>query len=89
MKDIKKIRKELQEGTVQFTCGLLDLFGEKEQVFITNHCDDLTSIKEAGIMGGSMNVNKFGPTCITLYSYDMLKNRTTGKIKYEDINIIK
>ena len=33
----------------------------------------------------SMNVNKFGPTCVTLYTFDMFSNRTTGKIKYEDI----
>ena len=32
---------------------------------------------------------KFGPTCVTLYSYDMLGKRTTGKIKYSDITILK
>ena len=34
-----------------------------------------------------MNVRKFGPTCVTLYSFDMLSNRTTGKIRYEDVEI--
>jgi hypothetical protein len=32
-----------------------------------------------------MNVNKFGPTCVTVYTYDMLGNRTSGKFKYEEI----
>lgn len=35
----------------------------------------------------SMNVTKFGPTCITLYTYDMLGTRTGGKIKYDDVTI--
>ena len=30
-----------------------------------------------------MNVNKFGPTCVTLYTYDMLGNRTVGKFRYD------
>jgi len=43
--------------------------------------------KLSGVTDGfySMNINKFGPTCITLYTFDMFSNRTTGKIKYEDI----
>ena len=32
-----------------------------------------------------MNVSKWGPTCVTLYNYDMLQKKTTGKIKYSDI----
>ena len=35
-----------------------------------------------------MNVTKFGPTCVTLYTYDMLGSKTVGKIKYSDIEII-
>jgi len=30
-----------------------------------------------------MNVNKFGPTCVTVYTYDMLGNRTSGKFRYD------
>lgn len=36
-----------------------------------------------------MNVNKFGPTCVTLYTYDMLGRKSIGKIKYSDIEIIE
>ena len=35
-----------------------------------------------------MNVQKFGPTCVTLYAYDMLSKKTVGKIKYSDITFI-
>lgn len=35
-----------------------------------------------------MNVQKFGPTCVTLYTYNMLSKKTIGKIKYSDITFI-
>ena len=35
-----------------------------------------------------MNIKKFGPTCITLYSFDMMGNKTTGKIRYDEVEII-
>jgi len=38
-------------------------------------------------LGNQMNVKKFGPTCMTLYTFDMLSNRTIGKIKYSDITL--
>ena len=39
-------------------------------------------------MFSQMNVNKWGPTCVTLYTYDMLGNKTTGKFSYKDIEIL-
>ena len=36
-----------------------------------------------------MNVSKFGPTCVTLYTYDMLGKKTVGKIKYADVTILE
>ena len=36
-----------------------------------------------------MNIDLFGSKFITLYTFDMLKNKTTGKIAYADIKIIK
>jgi hypothetical protein len=36
-----------------------------------------------------MNVRKFGPTCVTVYTYDMLGNKTSGKIKYKEIKFVK
>ena len=35
-----------------------------------------------------MNVTKFGPTSFTVYSFDLLGNRTRGRIKYEDVTIV-
>ena len=45
------------------------------------------SISKDGF-GGSMNVSKFGPTCITVYSYDMLGNKTTGKFPYNSLMLV-
>ena len=36
-----------------------------------------------------MNVTKWGPTCVTLYTFDMLGKKSVGKIKYKLITIIK
>ena len=35
-----------------------------------------------------MNINKFGPTCMTLYTFNMMGKKTIGKIKYSDVTII-
>jgi hypothetical protein len=49
--------------------------------------DGATSITcRFGIAG--MNVTKFGPTSFTVYSFDLIGNRTRGRIKYEDVTIV-
>ena len=35
-----------------------------------------------------MNVSKFGPTCVTLYTFDMLGKKTVGKIKFADVTLV-
>ena len=41
------------------------------------------------LFGEGMNVNKWGPTCITLYTFNMLGKKTVGKIKYADVTILE
>lgn len=36
-----------------------------------------------------MNVKKFGPTCVTLYTFDMLGKKSVAKIRYEDVEIVE
>jgi len=50
---------------------------------------DGNAIYHDRLFGEGMNVNKWGPTCVTLYSYGMLGQKITGKIKYSDIEIVK
>ena len=90
------IRRKLQsKSSVKFTCGIKGVDSE-EQVF-TTHCSQLKysdrteysySIREDKLFGQGMNVNKFGPTCVTLYTFDMLGRRISGKIKYSDIKLV-
>lgn len=90
------IRRKLQsKSSVKFICGIKDVDGE-DKVF-TTHCSELNykgkteysySIIVDKLFGQGMNVNKFGPTCVTLYTFDMLGRRISGKIKYSDITLI-
>jgi hypothetical protein len=76
---IAEIRARLmQDGTV-FNC-----FGEQWKVSkSTSSVGDIHAIYRNDIFGKGMNVNKFGPTCVTLYTYDMLGNKTVGKFRYD------
>jgi len=88
-------RKQLQKGNVRFiingittyTKGDDGQWGDFPKVFKVS--GDAESINVDELFGKGMNVNKWGPTCVTLYSYDMLGKRTIGKIKYSDITILQ
>ena len=90
------VRRKLQsKSSVKFTCGIKGVDGE-DKIFST-HCSELKykdkteysySVNEDSLFGQGMNVNKFGPTCLTLYTFDMLGRRVSGKIKYSDITLI-
>ena len=80
-KTIKQIRELLmskQRVTFEFKNGTLHTNPPTEDCNVYSIHD--------GWRG--MNVKKFGPTCVTLYTYDMLGKKTVGKIKYSDIEII-
>tara|TARA_R110001632_G_scaffold60622_3_gene146886 strand:+ start:641 stop:991 length:351 start_codon:yes stop_codon:yes gene_type:complete len=94
MSNIKEI---IEKGNVKFTVeginhyrrgGENNEWGDFPKIFKVSKSGD--SIREDDILlGGGMNINKLGPTCITLYTFDMLGKRTTGKINYKDITILK
>jgi hypothetical protein len=96
LKDIKLIKKLLETKKVEFTINGLTEYNRKEDgtygqvpILFHTHCRDgkTESIYDEYMRG--MNVNKFGPTCVTLYTFDMLNNRTTSKIRYEDVEILE
>jgi hypothetical protein len=86
----KEIKDQLQKGSVKFTVegittyckGNDGEYGMNPKVFEVNV--DAGSIY-AEFSG--MNVTKWGPTCITLYTFNMLGKKSIGKIKYSDITI--
>ena len=79
-KDIKEIREILKSTEVEFTIK------GRGGVFKTTCPNENT--KECGSIWNAfhgMNVSKWGPTCVTLYTFDMLSKKSTGKIRYSDI----
>ena len=84
---IAEIRAKLMQDGTTFKC-----YGHSFKVSKTEFpsVDPIYSIgRDEGLFGPRMNVNKFGPTCVTLFTYDMLGNRTSGKFKYEEIKFVK
>ena len=87
------VRKKLMtQKDIVFTCGIKDVLGRIQEFKVYSHDrSDIESfaITENTSFGKAMNVNKFGPTCVTLYTFDMLGNRTSAKIKYSDVKFIE
>ena len=95
----KEIREILMTKEVKFTVKGITEYGQKENGYFgeipkvlktMKGCepDEMVSIWSEYTFQG-MNVRKFGPTCVTLFTYDMLGKKIVGKIKYEDVTIIK
>jgi hypothetical protein len=88
----KEIKKVLKEGDVRFTVKGITTYckgddgeyGMNPKVFKVNTDASSINVDEFLSVSG-MNVTKWGPTCVTLYDYNMLGKKSIGKIKYEDI----
>ena len=95
--EISKVRELLMnDGNCKFTVkGITEYkkkedgsYGQVPKVFNTvkiegeEHCGSISE----GWSG--MNVNKWGPTCVTLYTYNMLGKRISGKIRYADVRFV-
>ncbi len=89
-------REQLQKGDVRFTVkGITSYrrgddgeYGDYPKLFKVSKKGDSINVDEFLSITG-MNVTKWGPTCVTLYDYNMLGKKTTGKINYKDITILK
>ena len=96
-KDISKVREILMnEGGCEFTVKGITNYGKKKDGSYGDIPKQLHTVKlENDEYCGSisegwygMNVNKWGPTCVTLYTYDMLGKKSIGKIRYADVRFI-
>jgi len=95
---MSSFRKEIIEnGNVKFTVegitqyrrgGEDNEYGDFPKVFRVNEGGDAI-YEDEYTFGRGMNIKKLGPTCITLYTFNMLGKKSTGKINYKDITIIK
>lgn len=93
----KEIKEQLQKGNVKFTVegitsytrgGEDNEYGDFPKVFRVTEGAESIYVNELLSVRG-MNVTKWGPTCITLYTFDMLGKKSIGKIKYSEVTILK
>lgn len=85
---IEEIKALLEKGETKFTYPTR--FGNKH--FITHQMegeDTTGSICEDDYGRRGMNVKKFGPTCVTLYTFDMMGNKSVAKIRYADVVVLE
>ena len=96
-KDVKKVREILMsEEKTHFTIKGITEYGKKEdgeygsvpKVFRTSFSYTKNESDAIHSSYNGMNVTKWGPTCVTLYTYDMLGKKAIGKIKYSDVRFI-
>ena len=92
----KEIKEQLQKGNAKFTIdgitsytrgGEDNEYGDFPKIFKVNEGGDSINPDEILSFDG-MNVTKWGPTCVTLYTYNMLGEKSVGKINYKDITIL-
>jgi len=93
----KDIKEQLQKGNAKFTVdgitsytrgGEDNEYGDFPKIFKVT--EDAESIYPNEVLSfNGMNVTKWGPTCVTLYTYDMLGKKSIGKISYKDVTILK
>jgi len=88
------IKEQLQKGDVRFTIKGITTYrsddngeyGMNPKIFKVSESGDSINVDELLSVSG-MNVTKWGPTCVTLYTYNMLGKRSIGKISYKDVSI--
>ena len=98
MSNIKEIKEIIGKGDVKFTVkGITEYrrggddneYGDFPKIFRVNDEGDAIHEDEGYFSTQGMNVTKLGPTCVTLYTYDMLGKKSVGKVNYKDITILK
>ena len=99
-KDVAKVREILmKEVDCKFTVNGITEYGRKKdgeygkiaKVFRTsspNKDGSIGSIYEDRPFAQGMNVNKWGPTCVSLYTFDMFGRKIVGKIKYAHVRFV-
>jgi|TARA_B100000767_G_scaffold40033_1_gene33655 hypothetical protein len=89
-KGYMNIKEQLQKGEVKFTIKGITTYrsddngeyGMNPKIFKVSKGGDSIYAEFDG-----MNVTKWGPTCVTLYTFDMLGRKSVGKMNYKDITI--
>ena len=102
-KDVAKVREILmKEVDCKFTVNGITEYGVKKdgeygrvaKVFRTSSSTrkdgSVGAIYEDNVLfGQGMNVTKWGPTCVSLYTFDMFGRKIVGKIKYAHVRFVE
>jgi hypothetical protein len=97
LKDIKQIRKILETQEIKFTVKGITSYERTDtgdyrdvpKVLRTNIYDGpITESISDDFYRASMNINKFGPSSVTLYTYNLVGVKSKSRIKYEDVTIL-
>jgi hypothetical protein len=85
------IKKHFETATEKFEFTIPNKYSRKKVLEFTpkdpeaNYSDG--QVSELSIFGKSMNVHSITKSGLMLYSYDLLDNKITAKIKWEDVEI--
>ena len=97
MKLLKDIRKILETQETKFTVKGITSFERTDtgdycnvpKVLRTNIYDrSITESISDEHYRSSMNISKFGPSSVTLYTYNLFGGKSKSRIKYEDVTIL-
>ena len=72
----------------EFSCREKTTLADDGETWINTGEVDSICIVDHYLYDG-MNVERFGPTCVWLYTFDMLSQKSVGKIRYEDVVILE
>lgn len=92
---MKKIIEKLNQDGTRFTIKGITLYRGGAKPFKVRVSEygsgmKIISVEEDDMLfGKSMSVEKYGPTCMWLFSYDMFERKSTFKIKYKDVTLIE
>jgi hypothetical protein len=88
---VKEIKARLESENIKIQIkGIFDINNELKTFKIWHDKEyNINSLQEDVIFGRSMNVDRFGPTCMWLFSFDMMGNKISSKVKYSNVIIIE
>jgi len=87
----KEIKEQLQGGNVKFTINGLNTYCKGEDGNYGMNPKVFRVSEDGGAINTNydgMNVTKWGPTCVTLYTFTILGKKVIGKINYSDVTIV-
>jgi len=86
------MKEHFENATEKFEFTILNGWGNKKVLKFIPKEDpqdkfDCACVRELSVFGNQMNVKSITNGGLMLYAYDMLDNKITAKIKWEDIEL--